>query len=93
MSDLDKCIDSKPNNNTGMHLETKPAVRLLPRVQYDRLSQKWHLLSVVIGLNKTQAITPEWTDQTDFLVNMFPAGLKVFFEGWWIYQFFYPNVM
>jgi len=21
MSDLDKCIDSKPNNNTGMHFE------------------------------------------------------------------------
>jgi len=31
MSDLDKCIDYKPNNNTGKHFE-KQAVRLLPRV-------------------------------------------------------------
>jgi len=37
MSDLDNCIDSKPNNNTGMHFE-KHAARLLPLVQCDPLS-------------------------------------------------------
>jgi len=43
VSDLDKCIDFKPNNNTGMlYISKEQAVRLLPRVQCDPLSQKRH---------------------------------------------------